>query len=289
MRLNPFDTSRIDVRAGNPGGGGGRRAGGVGCGAIVIAIIGALVFGINPQQTLAVLGGLQQQGATSAPEPGDGANEEQLCSSSAYAREACQALTSLNATWEPEVRRAGAPFRQPFLRFVGNERIETGGCGTTTSAVGPFYCPADYGIYLDVRFFDQLAQMSGTRGDFARLYVMAHEYGHHVQNLTGLSDQVRAAQQRNPQAANRLSVALELHADCYAGVWAGKNAALIEAGDIEEGMRAASAVGDDTIARQSGRRANPESFSHGSSEQRIAALRRGLQAADEGACDVFFE
>lgn len=288
MRLNPFDTSKIDVRAGNPGGR-GRRAGGVGCGAIIIAIIGALVFGINPQQTLAVLGGLEQQGATSASGPGDAIDEEQLCSSSAYAREACSALTSLNETWEPEFRRAGASFRAPFLRFVGNERIETGGCGVTTSAVGPFYCPADYGIYLDVRFFEQLAQMSGTRGDFARLYVMAHEYGHHVQNLTGLSDQVRAAQQRNPQAANRLSVALELHADCYAGVWAGKNAALIEPGDIEEGMRAASAVGDDSIARQSGRRANPESFSHGSSEQRIAALRRGLQTGDQGACDVYFE
>ena len=131
--------------------------------------------------------------------------------------------------------------------------------------------------------------MSGTRGDFARLYVMAHEYGHHIQNLTGLADQVRAAKQRNPRAANQLSVAQELQADCYAGVWAGKNAALIDPGDIEEGMRAASAVGDDTIARQSGRRVNPESFSHGSSEQRIAALRRGLQTGDQGACDVYFE
>ena len=289
MRLNPFDTSKIDVRAGNPGGGRGRRAGGVGCGAIVIALIGALVFGIDPSQTLAVLGGIEQQTSSSASGPSNDATEQQLCSSNTYAREACSALQSLNETWGPEFQRAGIPFRQPFLRFVGNERIETGGCGVTTSAVGPFYCPADYGIYLDVRFFEQLAQMSGTRGDFARLYVMAHEYGHHIQNLTGLSDQVSAAKRRNPRAANQLSVAQELQADCYAGVWAGKNARLIEQGDIEEGMRAASAVGDDTIARQSGRRANPESFSHGSSEQRIAALRRGLQTGDQGACDVYFE
>ncbi len=289
MRLNPFDTSKIDVRAGNPRGGGARRAGGMGLGALVIAVIGALVFGVDPSQTLAVLGGLDQQSTTSVSAPSDAANEEQLCSSSSYAREACEALTSLNATWGAEFRRAGAQFREPFLRFVGNERIETSGCGVTTSAVGPFYCPADYGIYLDVRFFEQLAQMSGTRGDFARLYVMAHEYGHHVQNITGLSDQVRSAQQRNPQVANRLNVAMELHADCYAGIWAGRNASLIESGDIEEGMRAASAVGDDAIARGAGRRANPESFTHGTSRQRIEALRLGLQTGDEGACDVYFE
>jgi len=290
MRLGPYDTSKIDVRAANQSGGTrGRRAGGVGCGAIVIALIGAVVFGIDPSQTIAVLGGIEQSTTSSASGPSNGASEDQLCSSGPYAREACEAMTSLNETWQPEFQRAGMQFRQPFLQFVGNERIQTGGCGTTTSAVGPFYCPADYGIYIDVRFFDQLAQMSGTRGDFARLYVMAHEYGHHVQNLTGLADQVRQAKQRNPQASNRLSVAMELQADCYAGVWAGKNASLIEPGDIEEGMRAASAVGDDTIARQSGRRANPESFSHGSSQQRIEALRRGLQTGDQGACDVYFE
>ena len=291
MRLNPFDTSKIDVRAGNQGSRRpGRRAGGVGCGAIVIALIGALVFGIDPSQTIAVLGGLDQQGApTAASAPSSDETEQQLCSANAYAAEACNALTNLNETWEPEFQRAGIPFRQPFLRFVGDERIETGGCGTTTSAVGPFYCPADFGIYLDVRFFDQLAQMSGTRGDFARIYVMAHEYAHHVQNLTGLADQVRTAQRRNPQAANRLNVAMELHADCYAGVCAGKNASRIEPGDIEEGLRAASSVGDDTIASQSGRRANAESFTHGTSQQRIDALKRGLQTADQGACDVYFE
>ncbi|MEL6541102.1 MAG: neutral zinc metallopeptidase [Pseudomonadota bacterium] len=288
MRLNPFDTSKIDVRAANQGGGRGRRAGGVGCGAIVIALIGAVVFGIDPSQTLAVLGGMEQT-TTSAPASPTGVNEQAICSSGPYASEACAALTNLNETWEPEFNRAGIAFRQPFLQFVGDAPIRTGGCGTTTSAVGPFYCPADYGIYIDVRFFDQLARMSGTRGDFARIYVMAHEYAHHVQNLTGLADQVRQLKQRNPQAANRLSVAMELQADCYAGVWAGKNRALIEPGDIEEGMRAASAVGDDTIARQSGQRINPESFSHGSSRQRVEALQRGLQSGNSSACDIYFE
>lgn len=290
MRLNPFDTSKIDVRAANQGGGRGRRAGGVGCGAIVIALIGAVVFGIDPSQTMAVLGGIEQTtaGPSSAGQSSD-LTEQQLCSSGPYAREACEALTSLNETWEPEFRRAGIEFVQPSLNFAREGMIVTDGCGTTSSAVGPFYCPADFGIYIDVRFYDQLARMSGTGGDFARLYVMAHEYGHHVQNLTGLADQVRTLQQRNPQAANQINVAMELHADCYAGVWAGKNASLIDPGDLEEGMRAASAVGDDTIARQSGRRANPETFTHGTSRQRVEALQRGLRSGKTSACDVYFE
>ena len=131
--------------------------------------------------------------------------------------------------------------------------------------------------------------MSGTGGDFARLYVIAHEYGHHIQNITGLAKQVRAAQQRNPGAANRLQVAMELQADCYAGMWAGKNRQLIEAGDLEEGLRAASAIGDDTLQRNSGQGVNPESFTHGTSRQRMDALRLGLESDDDTACNVFFE
>lgn len=293
MRLNPFDTSKIDVRSSRAGSRpGARRAGGVGCGALVIALIGAVVFGLDPAQTLSVLSDMEQ---TSAPanssangQSGD-LTEEQICSSGPYAQEACEALTSLNTTWEPEFARAGIAYRQPFLNLYRDGRVNTDGCGSATSAAGPFYCPADYGIYIDVRFFDQLAQMSGTRGDFARLYVMAHEYGHHIQNLTGLAAQVRQAQRRNPQSSNRLQVAMELQADCYAGVWAGKNRALIERGDIEEGLRAASSVGDDTIALQSGRRVATENFTHGSSRQRMEALRLGLETGNQGACDVYFE
>ena len=288
MRLNPFDTSKIDVRSTSGPGRGRRRAGGVGCGAIIIALIGALVFGVDPQQTLSIISGIEQQGTVPSG-PASSLSEEQICTSGPYAQEACEALTSLNETWEPEFARANIPFRQPFLNLFPSGRVVTQGCGSASSASGPFYCPADMGIYIDVQFFDQLARMSGTRGDFARLYVVAHEYGHHIQNLTGRADQIRQLQARNPRAANQLQVRMELDADCLAGVWAGKNAARIEPGDIEEGLRAASSIGDDTLARNAGQRIRPENFTHGTSAQRIEALRRGLQSANAGACDVYFD
>ncbi len=265
-----------------------RRAGGVGCGTIVIALIGAVVFGIDPGQTIAVLGGIEQT-QSSSQQPGGDLTEEQVCTMGPYAREACDALTSLNETWEPEFARAGIPFEQPTLDLYRTGRVDTEGCGSATSAAGPFYCPADLGIYIDTRFYDQLAQMSGTGGDFARLYVIAHEYGHHIQNVTGLAAQVRSLQQRNPRESNQLQVRMELMADCYAGVWAGKNRSRIEPGDMEEGLRAASAIGDDTLMRNAGQRINPENFTHGTSRQRMDALRRGLESADDSACDVYFD
>jgi hypothetical protein len=292
MRLGPFDTSRINVRSSDGGGGGGGGMGprGIGCGTLVIALIGAVVFGLDPMQTIGLVQGVQQQGA---PAPGAGGGEElseqQVCTQSEYAKEACNALTSLDATWAATFQRAGIAFEQPVLDLFRGGQVTTGGCGSATSAVGPFYCPADKGIYIDTSFYDQLAQMSGTGGDFARLYVIAHEYGHHIQNLTGISDQVRKAQSSNPRAANQLQVAMELQADCYAGMWAGKNRQLIEAGDLEEGLQAASAIGDDTLQRNAGQGVNPESFTHGSSRQRMEALRRGLESRDDSACDVFFE
>ena len=294
MRLGPFDTSRITVRSSEGGGGGGMgRAGGIGCGTLVIALIGALVFGIDPMQTIGMVEGVQQQmapaGTDAAGRGGARLSEEEICASSAYAEEACNALTSLNATWAATFARNRLAFEEPVLDLYRGGRVTTDGCGSATSAAGPFYCPADKGIYIDTGFYDQLAQMAGTGGDFARLYVIAHEYGHHIQNLTGLAAQVRAAQQRNPAAANRLQVAMELQADCYAGMWAGKNRNLIEPGDLEEGLKAASAIGDDTLMRNAGQRINPESFTHGTSRQRMEALRRGLEARDDAACDVFFE
>lgn len=264
-----------------------RRAGGIGCGTIVIALIGAVIFGVDPAQTIAVLGGADQsQGAPQSS--GSDLTEEEVCNMGPYAAEACAALTSLNETWEPEFQRAGIPFEEPFLDLYRDGRVSTDGCGNASSAAGPFYCPADMGIYIDTSFYDQLAQMSGTRGDFARLYVIAHEYGHHIQNITGLAGQVRSAQQQNPSRANELQVRMELMADCYAGVWAGKNRSRIEAGDMQEGLRAASAIGDDTLMRGSGRRINPENFTHGTSQQRMDALRRGLESADDTVCDGYF-
>ena len=288
MRLGPFDTSKINVRSSDGGGGGMGRAGGVGCGTLVIALIGAVVFGLDPMQTIGMVESVQQQGASAGTGGGRETDEQVVCTASAYATEACNALTNLNDTWEATFARSGIPFEQPGLDLFRGQ-VTTEGCGSATSAVGPFYCPADKGIYIDTGFYDQLAQMSGTGGDFARLYVIAHEYGHHIQNLTGISDQVRKAQRSNPAAANRLQVAMELQADCYAGMWAGKNRQLIEAGDLEEGLKAASAIGDDTLQRNAGQGVNPESFTHGSSRQRMEALRLGLEASDDGACDVFFE
>lgn len=291
MRLGPFDTSRINVRSSSDGGGGGvGRAGGIGCGTLVIALIGAVVFGIDPMQTIGMVQSVQQQSAPADDNSGGQSemSEAEVCASSEYATEACNALTSLNTTWEAAFARAGIPFEQPVLDLYRDGRVNTGGCGGATSAVGPFYCPADKGIYIDTSFYDQLAQMAGTGGDFARLYVIAHEYGHHIQNITGLSDQVRSAQQRNPGAANQLQVAMELQADCYAGMWAGRNRNLVEPGDLEEGLKAASAIGDDTLQRNAGQQVSPESFTHGSSRQRMAALRLGLESRDDAACDVFF-
>ena len=264
------------------------RAGGVGCGAIVVALIGALVFGIDPQQTIAVIGGMDQSQSAPQGQGGD-LSEDQVCNMGPYAAEACAALTSLNETWAPEFARAGVRFEEPFLDLYRDGRVATEGCGSATSASGPFYCPADMGIYIDTKFYDQLAQMSGTQGDFARLYVIAHEYGHHIQNLTGLANQVRSLQQRSPRRANELQVRMELQADCYAGVWAGKNRNRIERGDMEEGLRAASAIGDDTLMRGAGQRINPENFTHGTSQQRMDALRRGLESANDTACDTYFD
>lgn len=284
MRLGPFDTSEIKVRG---GGGGGRAAGGLGCGTIVIALIAAVAFGVDPMQTIGMIEGVQQQMPAQTTQAN--ISEEELCSSSAYAAEACAALASLNRTWEPVFACSNARFEQPELVLYPSGPVATNGCGNASSAAGPFYCPADLGIYLDTTFFDQLTRMSGARGNFARLYVIGHEYGHHIQNLTGINRQIREAQRANPQAANRMQVAMELQADCLAGVWAGKNRDLLEPGDLEAGMQAASSIGDDTLSQGSGRSINPENFTHGTSQQRMEALRRGLTSANMAECNVYLQ
>ena len=208
-----------------------------------------------------------------------------ICTQNAYALESCNALDSLNRTWQPLFEQANIPFEQPMLRFYNG--VDRSGCGTAQSAMGPFYCPADQGIYIDTSFYDQMQQQLGAKGDFARYYVVAHEYGHHVQHLLGLAGQVRSAQQQNPSQANALQVRMELQADCYAGVWAGKHRDLIEPGDMEEGLTAASSIGDDTLMKNAGQRVSPESFTHGSSAQRMEWLKRGIETGNEDACDTF--
>ena len=154
--------------------------------------------------------------------------------------------------------------------------------------MGPFYCPTDSNIYLDTSFFDELANRFGAPGDFAQYYVIAHEFGHHIQNLLGTAEQVRRVQAAGSEAeGNAASVRLELQADCYAGVWAYHNRDRMEPGDVQEGMRAAAAIGDDTLQRQAGGRVMPDSFTHGTSEQRMRWLRRGMESGDPAACDTF--
>ena len=280
MRLNPFDTSDIKVRGGGggfPGGGGGQ----LGCGAIVIALIGALVFGIDPGQMLGTMDSMQRGAPTQADGPQD---EQALCTQNAYATEACNALANLNRTWDPLFRQAGIEFRQPTLVFY--QGGTTSGCGSASAAMGPFYCPADEGIYIDTSFYDQMERELGAGGDFARYYVIAHEYGHHIQHLTGIAGQIRSFQRSSPSQANQAQVVMELQADCYAGVWAGRNRNAIEPGDFEEGMQAASAIGDDALT---GGRVSSENFTHGTSQQRMQALRLGLESGDDTLCDRIVE
>jgi predicted metalloprotease len=214
-----------------------------------------------------------------------GASATEICEQNSYSLESCSALSSLNETWKPLFRKGNIYFEQPTLDFyVGGTRS---GCSAVSSEVGPFYCPADQGIYIGTSFYDQMARQLGASSDFARYYVIAHEFGHHVQKLTGLADQVRSAQQQNPRRSNALQVLMELQADCCAGVWAGRNRTLIEPGDIAEGLTAAGAIDDDSLQRSADKRVSLKNFTHGSSAQRMDWLRRGLETGNDDACGTF--
>jgi predicted metalloprotease len=196
-------------------------------------------------------------------------------------------------TWQEAFRAANRPYRDARLTLF-EQGVNTG-CGPASSEVGPFYCPPDERIYIDLTFFDQLSSQFGASGDFAQAYVIAHEFGHHVQTVLGISEQVRAEQQSNPARANDLSVRMELQADCFAGVWAHSVWAQpdqeavesITEEDIGEGLKAAAAVGDDRIQQRSGSGVNPETWTHGSSEQRMEWFQRGFREGSASACDTF--
>ncbi len=288
MKLDDFDPRSINIedqRGGGfrlPGGGGGK----LGCGTILIAVVAALVFGVDPGQMLGQLGQMQSEAPTQTqPQAGGGATTSESCNLNEMSRESCNALSSLNKTWAPIFAASNVRFSPPKLVFYS--QAGRSGCGAAQSAMGPFYCPSDNGIYIDTDFYREMEERMGAGGDFARVYVMAHEYGHHVQTLTGISEQVRSAQQQNPSRANNLQVRMELQADCYAGVWAAKNRDRIEPGDIEEGLNAAHQIGDDTLMKAAGRRPVEASFTHGSSAQRKEWLRKGLETGNEDACDTF--
>ncbi|SNT14958.1 hypothetical protein SAMN06295912_1493 [Sphingomonas laterariae] len=294
MRLDDEqESSNIESQRGM-GGGGGFQMGGLGGGGPLGLIFGLVAsrFGILGLIGIAVvmmlIGGnptsmLSGGGSPQAVDPaarGQGAIRDETD------RVVAKVLGSTERRWAEIFAQSGQQYPAPTLVFY--DRNGMSGCGAAQSAMGPFYCPADQKIYLDTAFFDELASRFGAPGDFGMAYVIAHEVGHHIQTITGISDKVRAAQQRTNRAgANALQVKMELQADCYAGVWAANDKNLLEPGDVEEGMRAAEAIGDDTLQKAAGQRPVPESFTHGTSAQRMEWLRRGLQTGDPAQCDTF--
>ena len=196
-------------------------------------------------------------------------------------------LDDAQRTWDRLLPQAGQDYRH--ARLVLFRDVTSSACGTAESASGPFYCPADERVYLDLSFFDELARRFRAEGEFAQAYVIAHEIGHHVQKVIGVESQVRQLQRRNPGARNALSVKMELQADCFAGVWGNSTAQrdLIDKGDVEAGLRAAAAVGDDHIQKMTRGRVSPESFTHGSSAERVSWFRRGLESGRVASCDTF--
>jgi hypothetical protein len=286
MRLDDFDPNSVDVE--DQRGGMlpmGLSGGRIGCGTVIVALIAAVVFGVDPTQMLGGLRDANQQVGPAQTQQQGGNDAATSCTVDALSKESCNALSSLNKTWEPLFQQANIQFRRPKLVFYS--QAGRSGCGAAQSAMGPFYCPTDRGIYLDTDFYRQMDQELGATGQFARDYVIAHEYGHHIQNLLGMSDQVRSLQQRNPGQANQLSVRLELQADCYAGVWAAKNRDRLDPGDMKSGLNAAHQIGDDTLMKHAGQRPSPENFTHGSSAERMRWLRKGLESGNEDECDTF--
>jgi uncharacterized protein len=194
----------------------------------------------------------------------------------------------VDATWQKIFTESGKTYEQPVVVLYDNG-VQSA-CGNTPSTVGPFYCPRDHKVYLDLTFMEQLQRRLNAPGDFAQAYIVAHEIGHHVQNLLGVMEDVAREEQEDPESGNELSVRVELQADCLAGVWAHSAFAkgdLLESGDLEEGLTAAAAVGDDRIQKQSGQGVDPDSFTHGSSEQRVTWFRAGFDGGDPTACDTF--
>lgn len=255
---------------------------GLGIGGIVLVLAISYFTGMNPLTLLNMLDGVQSMTSSSEPtESGPtGAPRDQL------GKFASVVLADTETTWK---QLLGPRYEEPrLILFTGAVQSA---CGTTSSAVGPFYCPGDHKVYLDLTFFDEMARRLGAQGDFAQAYVIAHEVGHHVQNLTGVANKVRRLRrQTSEKEANALSVRLELQADCFAGVWgyhAKHKRNLIEPGDFEDGLKAAAAIGDDRLQTLGQGHVQPESWTHGSSAQRMTWLRRGLESGDPNVCDTF--
>jgi uncharacterized protein len=286
-------SDNIEDRQGSSGGfrtgpgfripiGGGGRGGGLGFGGIVVVLILCWITGINPLTLLSggdmgsFESGTQQGTNTASP-----ANDEMK----AFVR---TVLAETEDTWSQVFKANGSTYEDPTLVFFSS-RVQSA-CGTASSASGPFYCPSDRKVYLDTTFFDELKQRFNASGDFAQAYVVAHEVGHHVQNLLGILPKFNQARQNvSEEEANRMSVRIELQADCFAGVWAKSTdqRGLLEAGDIDEALNAAQQIGDDTLQKRSQGYVVPDSFNHGTSEQRMRWFQRGFQQGTVQSCDMF--
>ena len=257
------------------GGGMGR---GLGIGGTVVVLALSLLFGRNLFTDLGVApAGVS---ATSAPmTPADSAAQETEVQFVSFV------LDDVQKSWASTLSNSSVQFRPAKLVLFRNSTDS--GCGPAQSAMGPFYCPVDQRVYLDLAFFDELKERFSASGDFAQAYVIAHELGHHIQHLQGIDAQMRQAQESDPSRANQMSVALELQADCYAGVWAhSTEGRLLQAGDVDEAMNAASAVGDDRIQQRTTGRVNVDSFTHGSAAQRSASFKRGMETGDPRSCSM---
>jgi predicted metalloprotease len=289
MRWTPGGRSKdLEDRRGSSGGFGGGGFGGggmrIGLGGAAVLLVLSLVFKQNFFAMLGADGGdagaMGEPAAATDSVVGSPEEEKQVQFVSFV-------LDDAQSTWERLFQARGQTYQHAKL-VLFRDAIQSA-CGFAQTATGPFYCPGDQKVYIDLGFYDELRQKFGAPGDFAEAYVLAHELGHHVQRLMGTEARVREAQERRPDLANEYSVRLELQADCYAGVWGHETAQrqILEAGDVEEGLAAAAAVGDDRIQRMSGEGVHPEAFTHGTSEQRAGWFKRGLESGRPEDCDTF--
>ena len=286
MRMDDQDESRNvdDVRGQSGGGFGFRPVHGIGLGTIGIALVAGWLLGVNPLQVLSLLSGASVSSVPTSPAPPSATADDP------QKRFVSQILRSTEVVWEDVFQAAGRSYEQPRLELYTDSYATA--CGQGSAAMGPFYCPMDHKVYLDLGFFDLMTRRLGAPGQFAHAYVIAHEVGHHVQNLLGILDRVDAARSRaRERQSNALSVRLELQADCLAGMWATRSQQergwRLEPGDVETALNAAAQIGDDTLQRRAQGTVVPETFTHGTSAQRVGWFKRGLESATIEGCDTF--
>jgi uncharacterized protein len=279
------ESDNVEDARSSGGGGGGRGFGGrsIGLGSVAIALVAGWVFGVNPLTVLSLLSGgggapTQQQAPAGKPPADD-----------KMARFVSVVLADTEDVWRAKFKQMGGTYREPKLRlFRGSEPTA---CGRGEAAMGPFYCPGDQKVYIDLGFYETMRTRLGAPGDFAQAYVIAHEVGHHVQNLMGISGKVDSMRGKGSEAQqNALSVRLELQADCFAGIWAHDAQSarqILEQGDVEEALNAATQIGDDTLQRKSQGTVVPETFTHGTSAQRVSWFKRGFQTGSVDQCNTF--